>query len=230
MRHVVGLAVVAGLLAGCGRTEPPPGASDPLAADAAALPPGQVKVLPVSPAAVPADAAEARFEWAVLCRLTPADVPDDHRAGATGRDGWAVTRYVLTVKPVGPAEARAIPEEERVAPRPGMRFVRHEGELRWAKYVPGAADTHGTAGNPHHVPGTPRIVHIREVRFGGAFGGPAPEPKAEVFKPWTYSAEVKDGPLAGVLTNLLTEPRTVELPAVVPVLRVGDAVTSLDLR
>ena len=69
------------LAAGCGRSDPPK-AADPLAAEAAALPPGTVRVLPVNPAAVPADAAEARFEWAVLARLTPSPIVELNRAVA----------------------------------------------------------------------------------------------------------------------------------------------------
>jgi hypothetical protein len=241
----VGLAVVALLVVafvsfgGCEkRPDPWQPAEDELSAEAAAMPPGRVKVrLTRRPDALPADATEARYEWAVLASLQKDHLPEVVRGQAVENSGWTVLRYSLTVKRVGDADGRTVPEAERVRPKEGMAFVRHEGELRWATVFPKAVNGHGTAGFAYHVPGTAKPMRVYadalervSAAADRAGAGPRTDMPIDIFKPWTYSVEVRAGPLADVLAPVLTGETTVELPAKVELLRVGDTVTSLDLR
>lgn len=249
MWRVIGVAVlvaVAVLLVvafvsfgGCAkRPDPWQPAEDELSEEAAALPSNTVKVrLTRQPDAMPPDATEARYEWAILASLQKDHLPEVVRGQAAADSGWTVLRYSLTVKPVTDADLRAVAEKDRVQPKPGMAFVRHEGELRWATVFPKAVNGHGTAAFAYHVPGTakPILVYattLDRVRAAAdpAAAGPRPGASIDVFKPWTYSVEVKAGPLADVLAPVLTGETTVELPAKIDLLRVGDVVTSLDLR
>jgi hypothetical protein len=238
---VAGLILVGVVLFFFGGREPTADPFDPphddLAVRATSMPPGKIKVgLESQPESPPTDATELRYEWAAfgsvrsddLSQLTP-----DERRQAAGKSGWAVVRYVLTVKAVGLDDDRGVPEAERVKPKPGMMFVRHEGEERWAIYLPRVERSHGTAEFRYHVPGEPKVLRLfaRGPDRVRQEGGPEAQPKrVEVFKPWTYSVEAKAGPLADVVKPVLTDTVVVELPARVDVLRVGDAVTALDLR
>jgi hypothetical protein len=226
---VVGVAAVAGLaflaVRGCSDPEADlPTPQDPLSAEAAAVPANKAKVrLTRKPESPPADPKDVSFEWAILSSL-PAD-PNNSRSKA----GWSVVRYSLRVRVVGDDDARTTPEAERVRPKPGMMFVRHEGETAWAKFAAGTVRTYGTAGYPYHIPGHPHAVSLG----GGGPGSTTPRvdpPKIDIFKPWTYSVEAKAGSLADVVAPLLTAEVEVELPAKVDILRVGDATTSLDIR
>ena len=64
--------------------------------------------------------------------------------------------------------------------------------------------------------------------MSGHSGVPPPRPNSATSGP--SSIEAKAGPPADVVAPLLTAETTVKLPARVDLLRVGDAVTSLDLR
>jgi hypothetical protein len=255
MWRVIGVAVVLTLVTflifaflsfgGCQKQpdpwQPP---TDELSGDAAAMPPGKVKVrLTRQPAARAADLAplpELEYEWAALASVQPdqlGKLTDEEKAKAAGKSGWAVTRYSLVVKRVGPNDFRMTPEEKRVNPGPGMMFVRHEGEGRWAVFFAGVEKTTGTAGYHYHTPGSPRVIRLfargaERVRPRDEEDQKAAPPakKLETFKPWTYSVEAKAGPLADVVTPLLTAEVVRDLPTTVDVLKIGDAVTSLDLR
>lgn len=215
---------------------------DELSGEAAVVPPGKVKVrLTRKPDALPPDATEASYEWAVLASLQ-ADRLDPELRPKPGETGWTVIRYRLVVKAVGEDDSATIPEGERVRPKVGMRFLRHEGELHWAAYYPRALKQSGTAGYHYHIPGKAKLVRVYPTsewglgRLKPAAGDPQLDPSppqpagVEIFKPWTYSVEVKAGPLADVVRPLLTSQVVLDLPAKVDVLQVGDAVTSLDLR
>jgi hypothetical protein len=220
------------------RPDPWQPAEDELSDEAAAMPPGKVKVrLTRKPDAIPADATEARYEWAILASLQEDKLPEVVRDQAAAKSGWTVLRYSLTVKTVGDADARSVPEGERVKPKPGMMHVRHEGELRWATVFPKAVNGHGSAGFAYHVPGTAKPIRVfatapERVTAAAdrAAAGPRPGATIDIFKPWTYSVQAKAGPLADVVAPVLTAEVVLDLPAKVDVLRVGDAVTSLDLR
>jgi hypothetical protein len=218
------LSTVFFLFGGCTNPEGDLRSQDPLSGEAAAVPAGKAKVrLTRQPESPAANAKDAHFEWTILASIA-AD-PKNSRSKA----GWAVIRYSLAVRVIGDDDARTIPEKEKVRPKAGMMFVRHEGETSWAKFAVGTLDTRGTAGYPYHIPGTAHVVSVGGAGFGETVpGGHAP--MVEVFKPWTYSVEAKAGPLADVVKPLLTAEVEVAVPAKVDVLRVGDAVTSLDIR
>src|SRR5881392_2491911 len=120
MRRGIGLAVVAALAAlfcsgGCGRqTEKPP--EDELSAEALEQRPGLIRVRLVGkPDALPVDAKEATYEWAVLALLSAdrlGGLTGEQRGRAEGKVGWVVIRYRLTVKVVGDNEAETVPENE----------------------------------------------------------------------------------------------------------------------
>jgi hypothetical protein len=217
--------------------EPP---QDEYSSEAAAMPPGQVKVrLSRKPDALPPDAKEARFEWAVLASLQAdrlAGLTREEKQTAAGKTGWTVMRYTLTVKRVGDARAEGVRVDEWVQPRPGMMYVRHEGELQWATFLSGAVKSYGTAGFAYHVPGTTKPILVfgpweKLALTASDNAAVTPQPgQVAILKPWTYSVEAKEGPLADVIAPLLTGEIAVELPAKAELLRVGDAVTSLELR
>jgi hypothetical protein len=249
MWRVIGVAVALALgtvlvvavvsFGGCEkRPDPWQPAEDELSGEAAAMPPNTVTVrLTRQPDAPPAGATEVRYEWAILASLQEDKLPAVVRRDAAGKSGWTVLRYALTVKPVTADDLRAVPQKDRVQPKPGTAFVRHEGELRWATVFPQAVNGHGTAGFAYHVPGTAKPIRVfatapERVTAAAdpAAAGPRHGASIDIFKPWTYSVEARAGPLADVVTPVLTGETTVELPAKVDLLRVGDVVTSLDLR